>query len=45
MQRDVQTFVDACVCVWVVCNMPYEPRLARAPGAHERAVRRGPDPV
>ena len=27
------------------CNMPYEPGLARALGAHERAVRRGPDPV
>jgi hypothetical protein len=25
--------------------LPYEPSLARALGAHERAVRRGPDPV
>ena len=25
--------------------MPYEPSLARALVAHERAVRRGPDPV
>ena len=28
------------------CNiLPYEPSLARALVAHERAVRRGPDPV
>jgi hypothetical protein len=26
-------------------ELPYEPCLARAPVAHERAVRRGPDPV
>jgi hypothetical protein len=25
--------------------LPYEPSLARALGVHERAVRRGPDPV
>ena len=25
--------------------LPYEPSLAQALGAHERAVRRGPDPV
>ena len=29
-------------CSW---SMPCEPSLARAPVAHERAVRRGPDPV
>jgi hypothetical protein len=29
-------------CSW---SMPYEPSLARAPVAHERAVRHGPDPV
>jgi hypothetical protein len=29
-------------CSW---SMPYEPSLARAPVAHDRAVRRGPDPV
>jgi hypothetical protein len=29
-------------CSW---SMPYEPCLARALVAHERAVRRGPDPV
>jgi hypothetical protein len=29
-------------CSW---SMPYEPSLARALAAHERAVRRGPDPV
>jgi hypothetical protein len=29
-------------CLWI---MPYEPSLARALVAHERAVRRGPDPV
>jgi hypothetical protein len=28
-----------------VCHLPYEPSLARALVAHERAVRRGPDPV
>jgi asparagine synthetase B (glutamine-hydrolysing) len=28
-----------------ICKLPYEPSLARALGAHERAVRRGPDPV
>jgi hypothetical protein len=31
-----------CPCLWI---MPYEPSLARALVAHERAVRRGPDPV
>jgi hypothetical protein len=29
-------------CSW---SMPYEPSLARAHVVHERAVRRGPDPV
>jgi hypothetical protein len=29
-------------CLWIT---PYEPSLARALVAHERAVRRGPDPV
>jgi pyruvate-formate lyase-activating enzyme len=29
-------------CLWC---MPYEPSLARPLGAHERAVRHGPDPV
>jgi hypothetical protein len=29
-------------CSW---SMPYEPSLAQAPVAQERAVRRGPDPV
>jgi hypothetical protein len=29
-------------CLWI---MPYEPSLARALVAHERVVRRAPDPV
>jgi hypothetical protein len=32
-------------CTPFLYVMPYEPSLARAPVAHERAVRRGPDPV
>jgi hypothetical protein len=34
------TLAESAHCI----SMPYEPGLARALGAHERAVRRGPDP-
>jgi hypothetical protein len=41
------TAPDALVPYKVSCLVvtPYEPSLAQALGAHERAVRRGPDPV
>jgi hypothetical protein len=45
------SFKQASNSDWLVvtspslARAPYEPSLARAPVAHERAVRRGPDPV
>jgi hypothetical protein len=43
----VGVFVLSLALCFLPCSwcMPYEPSLARALGARERAVRRGPDPV